>query len=55
MIIQNYIKQLLLDLANEEDNSVKINAARATLNALKAQKSPDHVAYLRDKKVEELR
>ena len=52
----------VLELAGVKDvlskslgSSTKINAARATLNALKAQKSPDHVAYLRDKKVEELR
>ena len=42
-------------LSKSQGSSTKINAARATLNALKAQKSPDHVAYLRDKKVEELR
>ena len=29
--------------------------ARATLNALKAQKSPAHIAKLRGKSVEELR
>ena len=52
----------VLELAGVKDvlskslgSSTKINAARATLNALKAQKSPAHVAYLRDKKVEELR
>ena len=52
----------VLELAGVKDvlskslgSSTKINAARATLNALKAQKSPEHVAYLRDKKVEELR
>ena len=42
-------------LSKSQGSSTKINAARATLNALKAQKSPEHVAYLRDKKVEELR
>ena len=52
----------VLELAGVKDvlskslgSSTKINAARATLRALKAQKSPEHVAYLRDKKVEELR
>ena len=42
-------------LSQSQGSSTKINAARATLNALKMQKSPSHVAYLRDKKVEELR
>ena len=52
----------VLELAGVKDvlskslgSSTKINAARATLRALKGQKSPEHVAYLRDKKVEELR
>lgn len=52
----------VLELAGVKDvlskslgSSTKINAARATLRALKGQKSPSHVAYLRDKKVEELR
>ena len=52
----------VLELAGVKDvlskslgSSTKINAARATLKALKGQKSPEHVAYLRDKKVEELR
>ena len=52
----------VLELAGVKDvlskslgSSTKINAARATLRALKDQKSPSHVAYLRDKKVEELR
>lgn len=52
----------VLELAGVKDvlskslgSSTKINAARATLNALKLQKSPSHVAYLRDKKVEDLR
>ena len=35
-------------------SSTKINMARATLNALKAQRSPEHVAMLRGKKVEEI-
>lgn len=42
-------------LSKSHGSSTKINAARATLNALKNQKSPSHVAYLRDKTVEELR
>lgn len=52
----------VLELAGVKDvlskslgSSTKINAARATLRALKNQKSPEHVAFLRDKKVEELR
>ena len=34
--------------------STKVNMARATLKALKAQKSPSHVAALRGKTVEEI-
>lgn len=52
----------VLELAGVKDvlskslgSSTKINAARATLKALKNQKSPSHVAYLRDKTVEEIR
>ena len=52
----------VLELAGVKDvlskslgSSTKINAARATLRALKNQKSPEHMAFLRDKKVEELR
>ena len=52
----------VLELAGVKDvlsksvgSSTKINAARATLRALKEQKSPSHVAYLRDKTVEEIR
>ena len=52
----------VLELAGVKDvlskslgSSTKINAARATLRALASQKSPSHVAYLRDKTVEELR
>ena len=52
----------VLELAGVKDvlskslgSSTKINAARATLKALKNQKSIEHVAYLRDKKVEEIR
>lgn len=52
----------VLELAGVKDvlskslgSSTKINMARATLNALKAQKSPAHVAKLRGKTVEELR
>ena len=52
----------VLELAGVKDvlskslgSSTKINAARATLNALKGQKSLAHVAYLRDKNVEEIR
>lgn len=52
----------VLELAGIKDvlskslgSSTKVNMARATLRALKEQKSPSHVAYLRDKSVEELR
>ena len=52
----------VLELAGVKDvlskslgSSTKINMARATLNALKNQKSPSHVANLRGKTVEELR
>lgn len=52
----------VLELAGVKDvlskslgSSTKINAARATLNALKNQKSLNHVAFLRDKNVEEIR
>ena len=51
-----------LELAGVKDvlskslgSNTKINMARATLNALKAQKSPEHVAALRGKTVEEIR
>lgn len=52
----------VLELAGVKDvlskslgSSTKINTARATLNALKDQKSPSHVAALRGKTVEEIR
>ena len=52
----------VLELAGVKDvlskslgSSTKINSARATLNALKAQKSPAHVAMLRGKTIEEIR
>ncbi len=52
----------VLELAGVKDvlskslgSSTKINMARATLNALKAQKSPAHVAELRGKSIEEIR
>ena len=51
----------VLELAGVKDvlskslgSSTKVNMARATLNALKAQKSPSHVATLRGKTVEEI-
>ena len=51
----------VLELAGVKDvlskslgSNTKINMARATLNALKAQKSPEHVAALRGKTVEEI-
>lgn len=52
----------VLELAGVKDvlskslgSSTKINMARATLNALKNQKSPEHIATLRGKTVEEIR
>ena len=52
----------VLELAGVKDvlskslgSSTKINMAQATLNALKAQKSPAHVAELRGKTIEEIR
>lgn len=52
----------VLELAGVKDvlskslgSSTKINMAVATLNALKAQKSPTHVAELRGKTIEEIR
>ena len=51
----------VLELAGVKDvlskslgSSTKVNMARATLNALKQQKSPSHVAELRGKTVEEI-
>lgn len=51
----------VLELAGVKDvlskslgSSTKVNMARATLNALKAQKSPSHVAALRGKTIEEI-
>ena len=51
----------VLELAGIKDvlskslgSSTKVNMARATLNALKMQKSPSHVAELRGKTVEEI-
>ena len=52
----------VLELAGVKDvlskslgSSTKVNMARATLNALKNQKSPAHVAELRGKTIEEIR
>ena len=52
----------VLELAGVKDvlskslgSSTKINMARATLNALRKQKSPEHIALLRGKTVEEIR
>ena len=52
----------VLELAGVKDvlskslgSSTKINTARATLRALKEQKSPSHVALLRGKTIEEIR
>lgn len=52
----------VLELAGVKDvlskslgSSTKINTARATLKALKNQKSPAHIAALRGKSIEEIR
>lgn len=52
----------VLELAGVKDvlskslgSSTKINTARATLKALKEQKSPAHIAALRGKSIEEIR
>ena len=52
----------VLELAGVKDvlskslgSSTKINMARATLNALKNQRSPMHIAELRGKTIEEIR
>ena len=51
----------ILELAGVKDvvskslgSNTKVNVAKATLEALKAQKTKEHVAELRGKKVEEL-
>lgn len=51
----------VLELAGVKDivskslgSNTKINTARATINALKAQRSKEHIAELRGKKVEEI-
>lgn len=51
----------VLELAGVKDIVAKslgansqVNVAKATLEALKMQKTPEHIALLRDKKVEEL-
>ena len=51
----------VLELAGVKDivskslgSNTKINVAKATLNALKMQRTPEHIAALRGKKVEEL-
>ena len=42
-------------LSKSLGSSTKVNMAYATLEALKSQKTIEHVAYLRGKKVEEIR
>ena len=51
----------VLELAGVKDivakslgSNTKINVAKATLEALKMQRTPEHIAELRGKKVEEL-
>ena len=60
-VIAGGAARAVLELAGVKDvlskslgASTKVNMARATLNALKAQKSPSHVAALRGKTVEEI-
>ena len=60
-IIAGGSARVVLELAGVRDivskslgSNTKINVAKATLEALKMQKTPEHVAALRGKKVEEL-
>ena len=60
-IIAGGSARVVLELAGVHDivskslgSNTKINVAKATLEALKMQKTPEHVAALRGKKVEEL-
>ena len=60
-IIAGGAARAVLELAGVKDivakslgASTQINVAKATLEALQAQRTPEHIAELRGKKVEEL-
>ena len=60
-IIAGGASRIVLELAGVKDvvskslgSNTKVNVAKATLEALKAQRTKEHVAELRGKKVEEL-
>ena len=60
-VIAGGAARAVLELAGVKDivskslgSNTKVNVAKATLEALKMQKTPEHIAALRGKKVEEL-
>ncbi|MFI3260697.1 MAG: 30S ribosomal protein S5 [bacterium] len=60
-IVAGGAARAVLELAGAKDimakslgSNTKINVAKATLQALEAQRTPEHIAALRGKKVEEL-
>ena len=60
-IIAGGAARAVLELAGVKDvvskslaSNTKVNVAKATLEALKSQRTPEHIAELRGKKVEEL-
>ena len=60
-VIAGGTARIILELAGVKDvvskslgSNTKINVAKATINALKAERTKEHIAELRGKKVEEL-
>lgn len=60
-VIAGGTARIILELAGVKDvvskslgTNTKVNVAKATINALKAERTPEHIASLRGKKVEEL-
>ena len=60
-IIAGGASRIVLELAGVKDivakslgSNTQVNVAKATLEALKSQRTPEHIAELRGKKVEEL-